>query len=153
VAADAADVVAAAFAQAGRRDPHHERTWIALADGNKDQIRQIQAQAAARGITVTIVIDFIHVTEYLQDAVWCLFPDQGDCAGGEGRRRRSHGPADDRADGDGDREVERTELGQRAPFSKPQADDGHCGHQDSLDRHPGEKVRSADQFQQPHHPF
>ena len=35
------------------------------------------------GITVTIVIDFIHVTEYLQDAAWCLFPDQGDCAGGK----------------------------------------------------------------------
>jgi len=79
--------------------------------------------------------------------------DQGDCAGGEGRRRRSHGPADDRADGDGDGEVERAELGQRAPLSKPQADDGHCEHQDSLDRHPGEKTRSADQFQQPHHPF
>ena len=38
VAASAADVVAAVFAEADRRDPGHQRTWVALADGNKDQI-------------------------------------------------------------------------------------------------------------------
>ena len=43
--------------------------------------------------------------------------EQGDRAGGKRRRRRSHGPADDRADGDRDREVERAELDQRAPLS------------------------------------
>src|SRR5262249_59316659 len=74
VAADAADVVAAAFAEADRRDPHRQRTWIALADGNKDQIRQIRAQATARNIDITITCDFIHVTEYLWDAAWCFFP-------------------------------------------------------------------------------
>jgi hypothetical protein len=81
IADDAAEVVAAAFAEADRRDPHHERTWIALADGNKDQIRHIQAQAAARDITITIVTDFIHVTEYLWDAAWCLFPPASPDAG------------------------------------------------------------------------
>ena len=75
IAAAAADVVAAAFAEADRRDPHYQRTWIALADGNKDQIRWIRAQAAARGITITIVIDVIHVAEYLRDAAWCFFPE------------------------------------------------------------------------------
>jgi len=75
VAADAADVVAGVFAEADRRDPHHERTWIALADGNKDQIRQIRAQAAARGIAITIICDFFHVTEYLWDAAWAFFPE------------------------------------------------------------------------------
>jgi len=74
VADDAAAVIAAVFAEADRRDPAHERAWIALADGNKDQIRQIQAQAAARKITVTIICDLIHVTEHLQDAAWCFFP-------------------------------------------------------------------------------
>jgi hypothetical protein len=81
IADDAAEVVAAAFAEADRRDPHHERTWIALADGNKDQIRHIQAQAAARGIAITIVVDFIHVTEYLWDAAWCFFPPASPDAG------------------------------------------------------------------------
>ena len=81
ITADAAEVVAAAFAEADRRDPRRERTWIALADGNKDQIRWIQAQAAARGITITIVIDFIHVTEYLWDAAWSFFPEASPDAG------------------------------------------------------------------------
>jgi hypothetical protein len=47
-----------------RRDPAHERTWIALVDGNKQQIEAIAAEAAARGVTVTTLIDFIHVLEY-----------------------------------------------------------------------------------------
>src|SRR5215831_9664699 len=81
VAADAADVVAAAFAEADRRDPHRQRTWIALADGNKDQIRQIRAQATARNIDITITCDFIHVTEYLWDAAWCFFPQASPDAG------------------------------------------------------------------------
>jgi hypothetical protein len=81
IAQDAAEVVAAAFAEADRRDPHHRRTWIALADGNKDQIRHIRAQAAARGITITIICDFIHVTEYLWDAAWSFFPEASPDAG------------------------------------------------------------------------
>ncbi len=79
--------------------------------------------------------------------------DKGDRAADERRRRRRHGPADDRADGDRDREVERAELGKRAPLSKPQADDGHREHQDRLDRYPTETVCSTDQFQQPLHPL
>jgi hypothetical protein len=75
IAADTSDVVAAAFAEAGRRDPATRQTWIALADGNKDQIAQIRARAAARGIQIPITCDFFHVTEYLWDAAWALFPE------------------------------------------------------------------------------
>ncbi len=81
ITADAASVVAAAFDEAARRDPGCQRTWIALADGNNDQIRSIQAQAAARGITIPIVIDFIHVLEYLWDAAWSFFPEASPDAG------------------------------------------------------------------------
>jgi hypothetical protein len=81
VAADAADVVAAAFAEADRRDPDRQRTWIVLADGNKDQIRWVQAKAAARGIQITIIIDLIHVLEYLWDAAWCFYPEASPEAG------------------------------------------------------------------------
>jgi hypothetical protein len=81
VAADAAGVIAAVFAEADRRDPAHEATWIALADGNKDQIRQIQAQAAARGITVPVICDLIHLTEHLWDAAWCFHPKASPGAG------------------------------------------------------------------------
>ena len=81
IADDAAEVVAAVFAEADRRDPGREHTWIALADGNKDQIRWIGACAAQRGITVTIIVDFWHVTEYLWDAAWCFFPEASPDAG------------------------------------------------------------------------
>ena len=62
------------FDQADRRDPDHARTWIALVDGDIYQLGLIQAQAAARGITLAIVIDFIHVLEYLWKAAWCFHP-------------------------------------------------------------------------------
>jgi hypothetical protein len=81
VAADAAEVVAAAFAEAARRDPGCLRTWIALADGNKDQIRWIQDQAAARNTTIPVICDFIHVLEYLWDAAWSFFPEASPDAG------------------------------------------------------------------------
>jgi hypothetical protein len=81
IAGDAADVVAAAFAEAGRRDPARDRTWIALADGNKDQIAWFRAGAQARGTGITITIDFIHVLEYLWDAAWALFPEASPEAG------------------------------------------------------------------------
>jgi hypothetical protein len=60
--------------EADRRDPGHLRTWIALVDGDVHQLGLIQAQAAARGVTLAIVIDFIHVLEYLWKAAWCFHP-------------------------------------------------------------------------------
>jgi len=56
-------VIAAAFAEAERRDPGHRREWVVLIDGNNTQIEAVTAEAASRGVTVTIVIDFIHVLE------------------------------------------------------------------------------------------
>ena len=60
------------FAEAGRRDPGHRRTWIALVDGDIYQIGLIQDQAARRGVTLVILVDFIHVLEYLWKAAWCF---------------------------------------------------------------------------------
>ena len=62
------------FDQADRRDPGHARTWIALVDGDNYQLSLFQAQAAARGITLAILVDFIHVLEYLWKAAWCFHP-------------------------------------------------------------------------------
>jgi hypothetical protein len=66
-------VIAAMFDEAERRDPAHERTWVALVDGNRQQIDTIRDQATTRGVTVTIVIDFVHVLEYLWKAAWTFF--------------------------------------------------------------------------------
>ena len=60
------------FAEADRRDPDHARTWIALVDGDNHQLGLFQAAAAARGITLAVLIDFIHVLEYLWKAAWCF---------------------------------------------------------------------------------
>jgi len=70
---DIATVIAAGFDEAERRDPDHRRTWIALVDGNNTQIEAIETEAARRGVTATILIDFIHVLEYLWKAAWSFF--------------------------------------------------------------------------------
>jgi hypothetical protein len=65
------------FDEAERRDPDHQRTWIALVDGNNHQIDQTTAQARERGVEVTITVDFVHVLEYVWKAAWC-FHSEGD---------------------------------------------------------------------------
>jgi hypothetical protein len=75
-------VIAAAFDEAERRDPAHQREWVVLIDGNNTQIQAVTAEAAKRGITVSIVIDFIHVAEYAWKAAWSFF-DKGEPAAEE----------------------------------------------------------------------
>jgi len=75
-------VIAAAFDEAERRDPQHTREWAVLIDGNNTQIEAVTAEADSRGITATIVIDFIHVFEYLWKAAWSFF-DKGEPAAEE----------------------------------------------------------------------
>lgn len=72
---DAATVIGKVFDEADRRDPDRKRRWVALVDGNNHQIDRIQAEAEARGLSITIVIDLIHVLEYLWGAVWCFFAE------------------------------------------------------------------------------
>lgn len=76
VVEDAATVVAEVFDEAERRDPDHARTWVALVDGNNHQIDRIATEATARGVEVHVVIDFVHVLEYLWKAAWS-FHDEG----------------------------------------------------------------------------
>jgi len=76
---DAASVVGRIFDEAERRDPEHQRTWVALVDGNNHQIDRIGAEARARKVSVSVVIDLIHVLEYLWKAAWC-FHAEGDPA-------------------------------------------------------------------------
>nr|WP_156164340.1 ISKra4 family transposase [Streptacidiphilus albus] len=76
---DTRTVISAVFDQAEQRDPLHARTWIVLVDGARAQIEQIQTEAALRGVNVDIVVDFVHVLEYLWKAAWC-FHTAGDPA-------------------------------------------------------------------------
>ena len=72
---DAATVVAAIFDEGERRDPSHKRTWVALVDGNNHQIDRIKAEAKQRKVKVTIIVDFVHVLEYIWSAAWSFFPE------------------------------------------------------------------------------
>ncbi|MGH3123184.1 MAG: ISKra4 family transposase [Streptosporangiaceae bacterium] len=69
---DPAEVIAAAFDEAGARDLDHLRTWVVLVDGAEHQLDLIRAEAGRRGVTIHVVIDLIHVLEYLWKAAWSL---------------------------------------------------------------------------------
>jgi hypothetical protein len=67
-----AQVVEDMFAEAERRDPQRRKSWVALVDGNETQLRLIKEAAARRGVQVPIVLDVIHVIEYLWKAAYCF---------------------------------------------------------------------------------
>jgi hypothetical protein len=69
---DPADMIAAAFDGAEARDPLHQRTWVVLVDGAGHQLGLIRAEAARRGVTIHVIIDIIHVLEYIWGAAWSL---------------------------------------------------------------------------------
>jgi hypothetical protein len=62
------EVMEDAFQEASRRDPNREKIWIAQVDGNPTQIEILQELAGTHGIDLTIVLDLIHVAEYLWKA-------------------------------------------------------------------------------------
>lgn len=72
VADSAAQVVKAVFDQAEARDPEHRRPWVALVDGAPHQIEVIEREAGSRNVEITLVVDFIHVLEYLWGAAWSV---------------------------------------------------------------------------------
>lgn len=69
------EVIEAMFDEALHRDPKQKKDWIALADGNLTQIDYIQQIAKERNLDLEIVVDFIHVAEYLWKASLALIPD------------------------------------------------------------------------------
>ena len=73
---DAASMIERMFEEALRRDGARERTWVALVDGNNHQIDRIQTEARRRRVKVQIVVDFVHVLQYLWSAAWSFF-DEG----------------------------------------------------------------------------
>jgi len=75
------DMIAAAFDEAGRRDPERVRQRVFLVDGNKQQITAIEAQAAERGLKVPVLIDYIHVSGYIGKAAAALHPGDPAAAG------------------------------------------------------------------------
>lgn len=61
------------FQEARRRDPEGKRPWVMLVDGHEGQLEDIHAAIERHGVEVTLILDFIHVLEYLWKAAWCFF--------------------------------------------------------------------------------
>jgi hypothetical protein len=74
VCQDAMTVIASAFDEAISRDPQHEQDWVVLVDGEVHQLNTIKAIAKKQNLKLTIVLDFIHVLEYLWKAAYCFVP-------------------------------------------------------------------------------
>jgi len=73
-------VIAQGFAEAQRRDQTHRRTWLALVDGNNEQLRHIRKHANRAQVRVVVLLDFIHVLEHLWRAAWCFFDEKDPAA-------------------------------------------------------------------------
>jgi len=70
-------VIEALFEEARYRDPSHDKIWASLVDGNKSQIRLLRKMARKNGTDLTIIVDVIHVIEYLWDAGRAFHPKAG----------------------------------------------------------------------------
>jgi hypothetical protein len=68
-------VIDDAFAEAHRRDPEHRRRWVVLVDGQRDQIKRVERAARKVDATITIVLDIVHVLEYLWRAAYAFHKD------------------------------------------------------------------------------
>ena len=73
---DAKPAIGALFDEGERRDPERRLRWVVAVDGNKDQLNLIEQEAKRRGVKVTIVLDFIHVLQYLWGASTAFHAEQ-----------------------------------------------------------------------------
>lgn len=80
-------VIRDAFEEALRRDPQQQRRWVVLVDGDDKQLRAVKAEARRIGVGVTILVDLIHVLEYIWKAARALFGESSPEAEGWGSNR------------------------------------------------------------------
>lgn len=73
----AEQVIGSAFSEAFHRDPYQEKHWVALVDGENQQLRILGRMAKKHGVSLTIIVDIIHVIEYLWKAGRAFHPKSG----------------------------------------------------------------------------
>jgi hypothetical protein len=69
-------VIEQAFEEASSRDRKQQIQWVGLVDGNKLQLQILRKLAKRYGIKLTIILDVIHVLEYVWTAAWA-FHEEG----------------------------------------------------------------------------
>ena len=62
------EVIAEAMLEAERHDPERAKHWVVLVDGAETQLDLVEAGADAYGVDVTVILDIIHVVEYVWKA-------------------------------------------------------------------------------------
>lgn len=70
---DPEKVISEMFAEAKRRDPEHLRKWSIVVDGADYQMSLIKRQIRKHRAAVTVIVDFVHVLEYVWDAAHGFF--------------------------------------------------------------------------------
>jgi hypothetical protein len=73
----AEQVIESAFSEASHRDPSQKKHWVALVDGENQQLRILKRIAKKQGVDLTIIVDIIHVIEYLWKAGRAFYPKSG----------------------------------------------------------------------------
>lgn len=71
----AAEVVSEMFDEAERRDPRQSRDWAVLLDGQPHQLALVEGELERRSLAATIVLDVVHVIEYLWKASRDFHPE------------------------------------------------------------------------------
>ncbi len=69
------EVIEDAILEAESRDPAKEKTWVALVDGNKNQLSILESLNKKQSLGLTIIVDIIHVIEYLWAAGRAFYPE------------------------------------------------------------------------------
>lgn len=70
------EIIEEAFVEAKRRDPACVKQWVALVDGNPTQLKLLKEAAARHGVALTIILDIIHLLDYLWAAA-LVFHNEG----------------------------------------------------------------------------
>lgn len=63
------------FGEAEARDPDQKMDWVVLIDGQLSQLDRVEAEAKKRQVKITVVVDVIHVIEYIWKAARCFFEE------------------------------------------------------------------------------
>ena len=69
------NVIEEAMYEALHRDPCLTKTWVVLVDGNEPQLAILHELSRQHGVELNVVVDLIHVLEYLWAASYAFNPE------------------------------------------------------------------------------
>ncbi len=75
---EAGIVIDELFEDALDRDPENSREWVVLIDGNRDQLNRIRKCVKKHDVNAVLVLDYIHMLEYLWKASFSFFKSGSD---------------------------------------------------------------------------